>query len=127
MTRTTFDTVQQFIRDTDPDMLWRVAMMCDGHGILDPRQLVEAGLPAEAVGYFTETLKPDGTPKGTIFVKGQPVDSLDGVYGLRLLEAIASALNVTYPSFIGRGYQARAIQAALRQHLHIEDEATPNQ
>ena len=127
MSRTTFDTVQQLIRNTDPDLLWRIATICDGHGIIDPRQLVESGLPAEAVGYFTETLKSDGTPKGTIFVDGQPVESLDGVYGLRLLEAIASALDVTYPSCMGRGYQARAIQAALRQYLRIEDEATPNQ
>lgn len=123
MTRTTFDSVQQLIRDTDPDVLWRVATMCDGHGILDPQQLVEAGLHEQAVSYFTETLKSNGIHKGTIFVKGQPVDSLDGVYGLRLLEAIAGALNVTYPSFMGRGYQARAIQAALRTHLQLDDES----
>ncbi|MEM6257432.1 MAG: hypothetical protein AAGI37_03875 [Planctomycetota bacterium] len=121
MTRSTFDAVQQIIRDTDPEVLWRIATMCDGHGILDPQQLVEAGLHEQAVSYFTETLKSAGTPKGTIFVDGQPVESLEGVYGLRLLEAIASALNVTYPSFMGRGYQARAIQAALRAHLHIDE------
>lgn len=121
MTRSTFDTVQQTIRETDTDVLWRIATTCDGHGILDPRKLIEAGLPVEAVAYFTETLKSDGTPKGTIFVDGKPVDSLDGVYGLRLLEAIAMALNVTYPSFMGRGYQARVIQAALRSHLCIDE------
>ena len=123
MTRTTFDAVQKTICDTDPEVLWRVATMCDGHGILDPQQLVDAGLHEQAVSYFTEKLKSDGTPKGTIFVEGQPVDSLDGVYGLRLLEAIAGALNVTYPSFMGRGYQARAIQAALRTHLQPNDES----
>lgn len=125
MSRTTLDTAYRLIRDTDPAVLWRIAEMCDGHGIIDPRKLIEAGLAEETVSYFTETLRSDGTPKGTIFVDGKPVDSLDGVYGLRLLEAIASALNVTYPSFMGRGYQARAIQAALRARLGIGSESTP--
>lgn len=120
MNKTTLDTAYCLIRDTDPDVLWRIAQMCDGHGILDPRKLIEGGLDEDAVSYFTETLKSDGTPKGTIFVDGQAVDSLDGVYGLRLLEAIASALNVSYQSFMGRGYQARAIQMALREHLRID-------
>jgi len=123
MTRITLDTASQIIRDTDPNVLWRVATMCDGHGIIDPKKLVEAGLADMAVDYFTETLKSDGTPKDTIFVDGQPVESLDGVYGLRLLEAIASALDVTYPSYMGRGYQARAIQAALRAHLRIDEQS----
>lgn len=121
MSRTTLDTAYRLIRYTDPAVLWRITTMCDGHGIIDPRKLIEAGLDEQAVGYFTETLKSDGTPKGTIFVDGQPVESLDGVYGLRLLEAIASALDVTYQSFMGRGYQAHAIQAALRAHLCVDD------
>lgn len=124
MTRTTLDTAYRLIRETKPEALWRVAAMCDGHGIIDPGQLVEAGLAKEAVDYFTETLKSDGTPKGTIFVDGEPVKSLDGVYGLRLLEAIAGALDVTYTSYMGRGYQARAIQSALRAHLGIDDAVT---
>lgn len=123
MTRTPLDTADRLIRETDPDVLWRIATMCDGHGILDPRKLIEAGMPAQAVTYFTETLRSDGTPKGTIFVDGQPVDALDGVYGLRLLQAIAAALGVTYPSFMGRGYQARAIHAALRAHFKIDASA----
>ncbi|MGB0766268.1 MAG: hypothetical protein ACPGYV_01005 [Phycisphaeraceae bacterium] len=123
LTRTTLETAHRLIRETDPDVLWRIAQMCDGHGIIDPRKLIETGLDEQAVSYFTETLKSDGTPKGTIFVDGQPVDSLEGVYGLRLLEAIASALDVTYPSFMGRGYQARAIQETLRAHLQIDEAA----
>ena len=95
--------------------------MCDGHNIIDPAALIEAGLPEQAVAYFTETLKSDGTHKGTIFVEGQPVDELAGVYGLRLLEGIAGALGVTYPPFMGRGYQARAIQTALRAHLGVDE------
>lgn len=121
MSRTTLDTAYRLIRDTVPAVLWRVATMCDGHGIIAPRKLIEAGLAEDAVSYFTETLKSDGTHKGTIFVEGKPVKSLDGVYGLRLLEAIASALDVTYLSFMGRGYQARAIQAALRVHLRVDE------
>ena len=121
MTKITLHVAHRLIRDTPPEALRTIAEMCDGHGILDPRKIVEAGLPAEAVGYFTETLKSDGTPKGTIFINGEPVDSLTGVYGLRLLEALAAAFGITYPSFMGRGYQARAIQAALREHLATEE------
>lgn len=121
MSRTTIDTTYRLIRDTDPAVLWRVATMCDGHGILDPRKLVDAGLAAQAVEYFTETLRSDGTPKGTIFVEGKPVDELAGVHGLRLLEAIAHALGVTYQPFMGRGYQAQAIHAALRIHLRVDE------
>lgn len=121
MSRTTLDTAYRLIRDTGPAVLWRIATMCDGHGIIDPQKLIEAGLDEQAVSYFTETLRSDGTPKGTIFVEGKPVESLDGVYGLRLLEAIASALDVSYQSFMGRGYQAHAIQASLKAHLCVDD------
>lgn len=124
MTKITLDTASRLIRETDPAVLWRVATMCDGHGIINPAALIEAGLPTKAVAYFTETLKCDDTHKGTIFVEGQPVDELAGVYGLRLLEGIASALGVTYQPFMGRGYQARAIQAALRAHINIEASAS---
>jgi len=121
LSKITLDTAHRFIRDTEPAVLWRVTTMCDGHGIIDPAVLIEAGLPEQAVTYFTENFKSDGTHKGTIFVEGKPVDELAGVHGLRLLEGIAGSLGVTYPPFMGRGYQARAIQAALRAHLGVDE------
>ena len=121
MSKSKLDTAYRLIREADPSVLWQVVTMCDGHGIIDPRKLIEAGLPEKAVAYFTETLKSDGTHKGTVYVDGQPVDKLTGVYGLRLLEAIADAHGVTYQRFMGRGFQAQAIHAALRAHLKIDD------
>lgn len=125
MTKVSIKMANRLIRETNPTVLWSVATMCDSHGIIDPAALIAAGLPAKVTTYFTETLKSDGTHIGTIFVDGKPVDELAGVYGLRLLEGIAGALGVTYQSFMGRGEQARAIQAALRVHFKIEDEPRP--
>ena len=55
--------------------------------------------------------------KGTIYVKGQPVKELAGIYGLDLLRFLASALGVEYRQAMGRGFEAQNIQMALRQHL----------
>ncbi len=117
MSRTRHTTIAELIRSTDPAVLWKAAAMCDGHGILDPQALIDAGLPPEVVEHYTETLRSDGTLKGSIFVDGRVVETLDGVYGLRLLEGIAAALNVEYRSCLGRGFQAQAIQSALRARL----------
>jgi hypothetical protein len=35
-----------------------------------------------------------------------------------MLELLAGALGVKYPSCMGRGFQARAIQQAMRQHFN---------
>ena len=105
------------VRQLSPEVILKIAGMCDGHGILDPRALVDAGLPQEVARYHTRTFQSDGSPKGTIFVEGRPVQELEGIYGLFLLEYLATVLGVRYRECIGRGSQASAIQEALRQHF----------
>jgi hypothetical protein len=107
----------ELVRQCQPGVILRAASRCDGHTIFKPEAFTEAGLPAEVTGLFTRKYKSDGSPKGTIFVNGQPVKELTGVYGLDLLRFIASALDVEYRQAIGRGFEAQNIQTALRQHL----------
>ncbi len=95
----------------------RAASLCNGHSILKPEAFTDAGLPAAVVEHMTRKYKSDGSPKGTLFVNGQPVKELTGVYGLQMLRFLAVALGVEYHETIGRGSEARNIQAALKQHF----------
>ena len=106
------------VKQCDPEVILRAASRCDGHSILKPEALTDAGLPAPVVEHLTVTHRSDGTPKGTIFVDGQPMKELQGVYGLHALRFLASALGVEYRDAIGRGFEAQNIQAAL--HLHLK-------
>jgi hypothetical protein len=110
-------SINSLIRGLDADVILRVAGMCDGHGILDPQALIEAGLPEPVVRQHTRTLRSDGTLKGSLFVNGRAVQRLRGVYGLTLLMSLADTLDVAYPERIGRGSQAGVIQSALHRHL----------
>lgn len=105
------------IRQCDPAVLLRAAGLCDGHSIMAPNAFLDAGLPAAVVDHLTRSYKSDGSPKGTIFVAGQPVKELCGVYGLDVLRFLAQSLGVEYRSAIGRGFEAQNIQTALHQHF----------
>ncbi|CAN5621281.1 hypothetical protein BH10PLA1_BH10PLA1_17180 [soil metagenome] len=118
MTQTQYQNLVGQVRGSDKEVLLRAAGLCDGHSIVDPKAFIEAGLPATVVDHVTRTHKSDGSPKGTIFVSGQPVPELRGVYGLDLLRFLADALGVQYRSAIGRGFEAQNIQSALHQHFH---------
>ena len=67
--------------------------------------------------HLTRTYKSDGSPKGSIFVDGKSVKSLEGIYGLDALRFFASALDVKYKDAIGRGFEASNIHVALRPHF----------
>jgi hypothetical protein len=99
------------------DTVLAAASRCDGHTIFKPEAFLADGLPKEIVDHVTRSHGSDGSPKGTIFVEGQPVHELTGVYGLDLLKFLAGALAAPYERKIGRGSQAQAIQSALRQHF----------
>lgn len=105
------------IRHLPPEVILKAASRCDGHTIFKPEAFTNDGLPEDVVSYITHTYKSNGSPKGTIFVAGEAVKELKGVYGLDLLRLLASALNVTYQSAMGRGFEARNIQHALQQHF----------
>lgn len=117
MTRSRYQRICELIRACPPEVIHRAASRCDGHSIFLPQAFLDDGLPQEVVSYLTRSHRSDGTPKGTIFVEGQPVKDLEGIYGLDLLRLLAEALNITYRSAIGRGFEAQNIQSALRQHF----------
>jgi len=116
-TQKQYERAVKLIKQCSPEVILAVSGRCDGHTIFKPEAFTDIGLPAEVTQLFTSTYKSDGSPKGTIFVNGQPVEELAGVYGLDLLRFIASALNVEYRSAMGRGFEAQNIQLALRQHF----------
>jgi hypothetical protein len=113
----TFQQAAAALSTCPPEVILRAAALCDGHTILDPKAFLDAGLPVALVEHLSHTHSSDGTPKGTIFVDGQPVPEVQGVYGLDLLRFIASALDVDYPSCLGRGFQASAIRESLCRHF----------
>lgn len=88
----------------------------DGHTLFDPTAYIAAGLTVELASFFTVTHKSDGTPKGTIFHKGGVVDQVEGIYGLTVNEAIASALELQIGTFFGRGFRAAAFFTAIQHH-----------
>ena len=88
-----------------------------------PQVFLDVGLPREIVDHLTRTYESDGSPKGTIFVNGKPVKKLTGVYGLSLLRFLAGALGIEYADSMGRGSEARNIQAALKSHLQSSGSA----
>ena len=115
--RAKYQRAIDLLKQCTPETILAAADRCDGHTIFKPEAFLDAGMPHEVVELQTRRHGSDGSPKGTIFVDGQPVDALTGVYGLDLLRFLASALGVEYRSAFGRGTEARHIQAAL--HLHF--------
>jgi hypothetical protein len=63
-------------------------------------------------------------PKKTIFTATGVADKLEGIWNLQFLMYLASAMEVKYEGYLGRGFQARAITRALKPALDkmINDE-----
>ena len=111
----------ELIRQLPSQTLLNVARLCDGHTILSPERLIDAGLPNEIVAAVTTTYRSDtASPKTTIFVDGQPVEQVRGIYGLDLLQRLAGSLGVTYRACYGRGSQAAAIREAIYEHYEAQ-------
>jgi len=89
----------------------------DGHTIWKPSIL--NAFPKEIITRFVQTHKSNKKDyKSSIFDgNGKLIDSLEGIYGLSLLTAIACDLNLTYASKIGRGFQATTITDAIKEWL----------
>lgn len=109
--------IAEMLRQCDPQAILKAAGLCDGHCILKPEALVDAGLPQEIAEHLTATYRSDGTPKGTLFVDGEAVPELRGVYGLHALRFFAAALGIEYRRALGRGFEAANIRQALRSRL----------
>jgi hypothetical protein len=117
MRKGSYQKLVEQVRALPADTVLAAASRCDGHTIVKPEAFLAAGLPQEIVEHVTRSHGSDGSAKRTIFVHGQPVKELSGVYGLDLLKFLASALAVPYERKLGRGSQAQAIQSALHKHF----------
>lgn len=76
------------------------------------------------VSHLVHTFKSDGTHKGTIFVNGEPVDELKGVYNLNFVDWLAGMIGLTYRdygSYGGRGFQAQAIVRSITSWANDPD------
>lgn len=125
MTKKQYARLVELVKATPPDVILKAAARCDGHSILNPEAFTDVGLPHDVVEHLTTRYKSDGTPKGTIFVGGQPVKELTGVYGLDVLTFIAGALGVEYEDKIGRGFCAQSTQQALHKHFASQPDTKP--
>ncbi len=87
--------LRQRVKDTDTKVLQDVIRGLEGHKLYAPERFLEAGLDAEIVEAFTEVHESGLDLKEQLFVDGVPVNQLREVYGLQLLEFIASVFDVS--------------------------------
>lgn len=70
------------------------------------------------VSHLVKTFKSDFSDhKSTLFVNGEPVEELKGIYNLSFLYWLAGEIGLTsddYGSYGGRGFQAQAIERSIR-------------
>ena len=88
----------------------------DGWTIYGAEYLINKGIPGDVVRSCIATHRSDGTPKGTISLNGQVVESMVGVYSLTILERICRDLGLEVAGYFGRGSQAQANAEAILAH-----------
>jgi hypothetical protein len=96
---------------TDKEVL-KKAIMVDGHTIYMPEKFTDAGLDASIVKLFTKIHESGSHSKEQISTAAGPVKALEGVYGLDLIEFIASCFDVTSWK-MGRGSRAAHLAEQL--------------
>lgn len=104
MAKINWEKIREKVKATDKAVL-REAVMVDGHTIYKPEKFLDIGLDAEIVTVFTKKLHSGEHYKEKLEVNGKEVDSLTGVYGLDVLEFIASVFDVASGK-MGRGSRA---------------------
>jgi hypothetical protein len=89
----------------------------DGHTIFSPDHFIKNGFSPEFVDINTVVHTSGKEPKEKILVNGEVADVLEGIYNLDMLYAIAQLIEADRTiafSKAGRGYQARALVAAIK-------------
>ena len=89
----------------------------DGHTIFSPDHFIKNGFSPEFVDINTVVHTSGEEPKEKILVNGEVADVLEGIYNLDMLYAIAQLIEADRTiafSKAGRGYQARALVAAIK-------------
>jgi len=108
---------QENLDKVDTAKLYEFVSEGDGHGIIGPDHFIEMGFLPEWVDLVVHVHESDGTPKGTIFgPDGAAVKELEGVYSLSMLYRLCGLLGVDSAkagSYMGRGFQARALAEVL--------------
>jgi hypothetical protein len=106
--------------EMDAETIRRLADNCDGWSILSTQGMIDLGLPESVARKLTEVHTSDRTCiKSTLYVDGEAVDELSGIYSLRLLAYLADVVGVAdgIPQAYGRGTMAdhykREIAATL--------------
>lgn len=111
MAKTNWEKIREQVKGTDKAVL-REAIKVDGHTIYKPEKFLDAGLDAAVVKAFTKYHQSGDHPKEQIHVGGKVVEALAGVYGLEVLEFIASVFEVTSWK-MGRGSRAAHLAEQL--------------
>lgn len=88
----------------------------DGHTIFAPEKYTAHF----DVSHLVQTLRSDGTHKGTIFVDGEPVSQLEGVYNLTFLTWLINTLGLPHSTAMGRGFAARDMVRTLTEWANNE-------
>ena len=92
----------------------------DGHAILAPDYYTELGIPAEFLDGLEKTIKSNFKDhKQTIYVNGEAVKSIKGIYNLDFLYRVASLLGLEHDAMHkdGRGSQAGVSCSAVKSAL----------
>tara|TARA_Y100001963_G_C6668570_1_gene393939 strand:+ start:533 stop:910 length:378 start_codon:yes stop_codon:yes gene_type:complete len=92
----------------------------DGHAVLAPDYYTKLGIPSEFLDGLEKTIKSNFKDhKQTIYVNGEAVKSIKGIYNLDFLYRVASSLGVKHDAMnkYGRGSQAGVICSAVKDAL----------
>ena len=111
MAKTNWEKMRELVKATDKDTL-KKAILVDGHTIYKPEKFLDAGLDASIVKAFTKIHESGEHPKEQISTAAGPVNVLEGVYGLSLLEFIAGCFGVDSWK-MGRGSRAAHLAEQL--------------
>lgn len=98
------------------EVILKAAGMCDGWTIFKPEAFAAVGLPDSVVKYTTRHHESDvSDPKSTISgPDGNVLDTVEGIYGLHLIEFMCLALGVPSSSAMGRGFRCQQMQASIK-------------
>ena len=106
------------LRDLSPEQILQVVKSIDGdgHAMFKETILEKAGWPPALISQYAETMESDfSSPKSTLFDNhGRPTNQIRGVYGLSLLASICREYDIQYEGKMGRGWQAREYDRAIR-------------
>ncbi len=93
----------------------------DGHMIWKPSAFSRIWPNSAVISVMRRHESDTNSPMSTIFGHdGEILDSCAGVYGLSVLAYICVAFEIESEGKLGRGWQARAYDKAIREHFSVE-------